>query len=67
MDIKKWSNGDWQNEEEAVENFTSYFNQHYKPLLEKLSETQYPKIDLSEDEFRILHFMCDDFLRIFKE
>lgn len=67
IDFMNWGNGNWESEEEAVENFTSFFNQHYKPLLEKLSETQYPKIDLSENELRILHFMCDDFLRIFKE
>ena len=65
MDIKKWSNGDWQNEEEAVENFTSYFNQHYKPLLDKLADSPYPKIELLPKDRLLLGFLRDDLLKIF--
>ena len=67
MDIKKWGNGNWQNEEEAVENFTSYFNQHYKPLLNKLADNPYQKIELSDDDKRLLRFLRDDLTTIFKE
>ena len=67
VDFTKWGNGGWKDEEDAKDNFGFYFNQHYKPLLEKLSETQYPKIDLSESELKMLHFMCEDFLKIFVE
>lgn len=67
MDIKKWGNGDWQNEEEAVENFTSYFNQHYKPLLNKLADNPYQKIELSDDDKRLLRFLRDDLTKIFVE
>lgn len=67
MDIKKWGNGDWQNEEEAVENFTSYFNQHYKPLLNKLADNPYQKIELSDDDKRLLRFLRDDLTKIFAE
>ena len=65
VDFMKWGNGNWDNEEDARDNFESYFHYHYKPLLKKLSETQYPKIDLSDEDFRLLHFTCDDFLKIF--
>ena len=67
MDIKRWGNGNWQNEEEAVENFTFYFNQHYKPLLNKLADNPYQKIELSEKDKRLLNFLRDDLTAIFKE
>ena len=67
MDIKKWGNGNWESDKEALENFESYFSRHYKPLLDKMADNPYPKIDLSENEKRLLNFLRDDLTKIFSQ
>lgn len=62
MNIKAWGNGNWDSEENALENFESYFNYHYKPLLNKLVDN--PK-DLSDNDRHLLGFLRDDLIKIF--
>ena len=54
----------WNNEEEQ---FISYFNTHYKPLLDKMADYPYSKIEFSDKEKRLLGFLRDDLTKIFKE
>ena len=53
----------WENDEEQ---FKSYFDAHYKPLLDKLADNSYSKIELSDKDKRLLDFLRDDLNRIFK-
>jgi hypothetical protein len=57
--------GKFNSEEEARDNFGSYFERHYKPLLNKIADCPYPKIDLSENDKRLLGFLRDDLTKIF--
>lgn len=43
---------------EEKENFISYYNQHYKPLLNRLSEN--PGHVTTEEERRLLSFLKED-------
>lgn len=64
--FKNFANGDWESEEEAKEAFLLYFDAHYKPLLNKLADNPYQKIELSDKDKRLLGFLRDDLNKIFK-
>lgn len=53
----------WENDKEQ---FKSYFEAHYKPLLDKLADYPYQKIGLSDKDKRLLGFLRDDLNKIFK-
>lgn len=57
MDFSQWNNDE--------EQFESYFKTHYKPLLNKIADCQYNKIDFSDKEKRLLSFLRDDLTKIF--
>ena len=44
--------------------FYSYFRAHYKPLLDKLANNRYSKIDLSDKDKRLLGHLRDDLTKI---
>lgn len=70
LDFSKWNSNPESMQieyEDGAENFTTYFNQHYKPLLNKLADNPYQKIELSDDDKRLLRFLRDDLTTIFKE
>ena len=56
----------WQDDDNAEENFLSYFHYHYKPLLDKIADNPYPKIDLTEKEKHLLGFLREDLTKIFE-
>lgn len=47
------------------ENFNSYYNQHYKPLLEKLTDLE--NKTLQEEDRRLLSFLKEDIEKLFIE
>ena len=53
----------WDNDPES---FRSYFAQHYAPLLNKLADNPYNKIDLSDEDKRLVRFLRDDLLKIYQ-
>ena len=64
--FKNFANGDWKSEEEARDAFLSYYDAHYKPLLNRLADNPYQKIEFSEKDKRLLGFLRDDLNKIFK-
>lgn len=66
--FRNWGNGSesWESEEDARDNFIFYFHYHYKPLLDKLADNPYQKIELSEKDKRLLGFLRDDMNKIFE-
>lgn len=48
-----------------LDTFKSYFNIHYRPLLDKLADSPYPKIELLPKDKLLLGFLRDDLLKIF--
>ena len=65
VDFTKWANGD-MSDQDAKDNFISYFNQHYKPLLNKLADNPYQKIEMSEKDKTLLSHLRDDLTEIFR-
>lgn len=66
LDFSKWEFDTDGVTDSGVDNFRSYFAAHYEPLLNKLADYEYSKIDLSEKEKRLLGFLRDDLEIIFK-
>lgn len=65
MDFKKFANGDWKNDEGAIEAFESYFHAHYEPMLNNLVDSG--RSELTEKEKHLLSFLRDDLTKIFKD
>ena len=53
----------WDNDPQC---FQSYFRQHYAPLLNKIADSPYSKIDLTDKDKRLVRLMRDDLLKIFQ-
>ena len=62
MNIKLWGNSNWKDEVEAEEAFNSYFERHYKPLLNKIADGN----TITQDEVVLLGFLRDDLTKIFE-
>ena len=56
---------DFSNWNDDPEQFMFYFNAHYAPLLNKLADNAYKKIELEDKDKRLLTFMRDDLTKIF--
>ena len=52
----------WDNDADC---FQSYFKQHYAPLLNKIADSPYSKVDLTDREKHLARLMRDDLLKIF--
>ena len=53
----------WDNDPQC---FQSYFKAHYAPLLNKLADSPYNKIDLTDKDKRLVRLMRDDLLKIYQ-
>ncbi|MBO7123241.1 MAG: hypothetical protein J6V90_08185 [Treponema sp.] len=54
----------WENDEER---FTAYFWRHYAPILNKLADCPYDKVELTAKDKMLIPKMRDDLLTIFRE
>lgn len=53
----------WDNDPQC---FQSYFRGHYAPLLNKIADSPYNKIDLTDKDKKLVRLMRDDLLKIFQ-
>lgn len=53
----------WGNDPDC---FQSYFKQHYAPLLNKIADSPYEKVELTERDKHLFRLMRDDLFKIFQ-
>lgn len=53
----------WDNDPDC---FQSYFKQHYAPLLNKIADNPYEKIELTGRNKHLFRLMRDDLLKIYQ-
>ena len=51
----------WGNDPES---FQSYFKEHYAPLLNKIADNPYYKIDLTDKDKKLARLLRDDLFKI---
>ncbi len=55
---------DWSQWDNEPEKFYYYFKAHYRPLLDKIADCPYQKIDFSDKEKQLLGHLRDDLTKI---